>query len=259
MPEAERKGLRSGAKPPLVSAAGSYDSLPPNPLLVAYLDEAGRRAFVDSMMEVEVHEGDVIMRAGDKGNNYYLVKEGALRCVADDGKVRAIGVGGGVGEYSLLTGRAREATVTVESSSARLLMAHRKAFNKALGAAVAAKRTAWAPFLARISIFSKAVDLSLRNLPRTLPRTLHEPFPAPPPFQDLSEAERALVADALTPVRFAEGELLSSEGERAERSRFLLIKEGSVRDESGGGTLGPGDYFGEVEILQKRPYSSHLI
>ena len=38
--------------------------MPPNPLLCAYLDEAARRNFVDSMMEVVVKEGEVIMRQG---------------------------------------------------------------------------------------------------------------------------------------------------------------------------------------------------
>jgi len=38
--------------------------MPPNPLLAAYLSEAARRNFVDSMAEVKVRFGEVIMRHG---------------------------------------------------------------------------------------------------------------------------------------------------------------------------------------------------
>lgn len=48
----------------LVSAKGSYDQMPPNALLCAYLDDRARREFVDSSSEVKVKRGEVIMRQG---------------------------------------------------------------------------------------------------------------------------------------------------------------------------------------------------
>lgn len=48
----------------LKSAAGTYGKIPPCPLLCAYLDDDGQRAFIDAMAEVSVPKNEVIMRQG---------------------------------------------------------------------------------------------------------------------------------------------------------------------------------------------------
>lgn len=56
------------------------------------------------------------MRAGDKGNNFYLIKDGTCEVVAEEGGVtfrKLLGPGDSCGELSLLTGNPRSATVTV--------------------------------------------------------------------------------------------------------------------------------------------------
>eukprot|EP00308_Calcidiscus_leptoporus_P008285 CAMPEP_0119357114 /NCGR_PEP_ID=MMETSP1334-20130426/5566_1 /TAXON_ID=127549 /ORGANISM="Calcidiscus leptoporus, Strain RCC1130" /LENGTH=889 /DNA_ID=CAMNT_0007371295 /DNA_START=176 /DNA_END=2845 /DNA_ORIENTATION=+ len=206
--------------------------MPPNPMLSAYLDEAARRKFVDSMMEVVVQQGEVIMRQGDKGNNFYLVKEGLLEVEVkeEDGSVKKnkIVAGGGCGELALLTGQPRAATITAISKEVKLLMVNRKAFNATIGGLIAKKRSVWNPFLGRISLFS----------------------------QDLNEYERGLIADVLRPVVFKPGEVICKEGELATSPLFYMIREGTVSSraaaESKEVALGAGDYFGEAEILQKR-------
>ena len=51
--------------------------MPPCALLHNYMDtDEERRGFVDSMAEVQVKQQEVIMRQGDKGNNFYLIKSG---------------------------------------------------------------------------------------------------------------------------------------------------------------------------------------
>eukprot|EP00965_Chrysotila_dentata_P258588 6213273-Pleurochrysis_carterae.AAC.7 len=70
--------------------------MPPNPLLCAYLDDAARRAFVDSMMEVVVKQGEVEVKDGDEST-----------------RSRTIGAGGSCGELALLTGQPRSASITV--------------------------------------------------------------------------------------------------------------------------------------------------
>jgi CRP-like cAMP-binding protein len=123
--------------------------MPVNPLLAAYLDESKRRQFVDSMAEVKVRFGEVIMRhgahaqpaalglcayrtsktasaaprAGDKGNNYYIIKEGTCDVVVPPSAVgeqqvsRTITAGGSCGELALLTGQTRSATITVRPAA----------------------------------------------------------------------------------------------------------------------------------------------
>ena len=56
--------VRHACAAQLKSAAGSYCKIPPCPLLAAYLDDDGQRAFVDSMAEVSVPKHEVIMRQG---------------------------------------------------------------------------------------------------------------------------------------------------------------------------------------------------
>lgn len=59
----------------LSSAAGSYDKLPPNPLLMTYIaSDAARRAFVDGMAEVQVKRGEIIMRQGARGARAALAR-----------------------------------------------------------------------------------------------------------------------------------------------------------------------------------------
>lgn len=46
-------------------ATGSYDAMPPNAIVTAYIPtESARRSFVDGMAEVQVKLGEVIMRQG---------------------------------------------------------------------------------------------------------------------------------------------------------------------------------------------------
>jgi len=213
-------------KPQLKSALGSYDKMPPNPLLSAYLDENQCRMFVDSMMEVKVKQGEVIMRQGDKGNNFYLVKEGTCEVNVQeaDGTIqtRTIGAGGGCGELSLLTLKPRTATIAATSQEVTLLMVNRKTFNGKIGDLIKKKRDQWVPFLEKVSIFEK----------------------------DLNAYERGLLADAVKPKVFENGEQVTKAGEMSS-SLFFLLKEGIIEDVTQKRQLQSGDYFGEVEILQK--------
>ena len=67
-PHRSRRAARNSVAAKLKSAAGSYGSMPETPLLLNYLDQDGRRAFVDSMAEVKVKQGEVIARVGSSGN-----------------------------------------------------------------------------------------------------------------------------------------------------------------------------------------------
>ena len=59
--------------------------------------------------------------AGDKGNNYYMIKEGTCDVVVPPSSVgesqvsRTITAGGSCGELALLTGQTRSATITVRA------------------------------------------------------------------------------------------------------------------------------------------------
>ena len=138
--------------------------MPPVALLCNYLDdEEERRGFVDSMAEVKVKQEEVIMRQGDKGNNFYLIKAGTCDVwVADSSgerrNVRSLAAGSWCGELSLLTGKPRSASIMATSPEVTLLMVNRRSFNATLGDKIVKKRSQLMPFLQKLSIFAEVAD-----------------------------------------------------------------------------------------------------
>ncbi len=96
---------------------------------------------------VELTAGEVVFRAGDRGEAFYIVSEGAVDVVDDDRVVRTMEAGDGFGEIALLGDGLR--TMTVRSAVPTELYAiHSKDFLPAVsgisGARAAAEATRWA-------------------------------------------------------------------------------------------------------------------
>lgn len=78
-------------------------------------------SIADKMWAEQVLEGEVIIRQGDPGENFYLVRQGEVEIIKSDGiedrVVATIGEGGCFGEEALLTGNPRNATVRASKDS----------------------------------------------------------------------------------------------------------------------------------------------
>ena len=195
----------------LKSAAGSYGKIPPCPLLAAYLDDDSQRAFIDSMAQVSVPKHEVIMRqgarracvctepaggctsrahctprcyccrcaAGDKGNNFYVIKEGTAEVTLTDASgtkhVRTLSAGNSCGELSLLTGEPRSATVQATSDTLVLLMVNRRMFYARIGDAILRKRARWKDFIRDLPAIGAAPP---RRRPPSRPAGRHRTRPA---------------------------------------------------------------------------------
>jgi CRP/FNR family cyclic AMP-dependent transcriptional regulator len=76
-------------------------------------------------------------------------------------------------------------------------------------------------------------------------------------FESLSEHDTKRLANALTEKVFSEGDVILTEGKSG--IGFFVIAEGTVTYSVDGkdvGTGGPGDYFGEVALIDGRPRSA---
>jgi CRP-like cAMP-binding protein len=79
-------------------------------------------------------------------------------------------------------------------------------------------------------------------------------------FDDLTPAELRKVVDLAKPLEFSEDEEVTEEGTPG--GRFHVIESGSAKVVRGGRTvarLAPGDYFGELSLIDGCPRSASVI
>jgi CRP/FNR family transcriptional regulator, cyclic AMP receptor protein len=79
-------------------------------------------------------------------------------------------------------------------------------------------------------------------------------------FSDLNRKELKVIAGLTKEFRFSQGTAIVTEGE--DSARFYLIVEGTVAVKVKNRTrttLGPGDYFGELAVIDRGPRSATVI
>lgn len=227
---------QANARPQLKPATDSYDQMIANhvevTLLAKYLaDENDRRRFVDGMAEVKVKQEEVIMRQGDKGNNFYIIKSGTCDVWIADSTgertcVRGLAAGSVCGELSLLTGMPRSASIMATSEEVTLLMCNKRTFNEKVGNRIAEKRKDLKPFLSELSIFAEMRD----NKPRAY--------------------EMGMLIDATVPIEFPAGKAICEKGQPSD-NKFYIVREGEVHSSGLTPTVyRKHDFFGQVELLQ---------
>lgn len=100
----------------------SADSLRNGPL--AHLPMANISALLQRIEAVAVWEGDVVIREGDEGDYYYLIDSGRAlvtrRVGGVDMPLASLKAGDVFGEEALISGRKRNATVTMKSNGVLL-------------------------------------------------------------------------------------------------------------------------------------------
>jgi len=208
-------------------------------ILFQHLEEDERTDVFDSMELKTVSEGEVIIRQGDEGDNFYVVDCGEVEVyVASHGDVpiNAIGEGGSFGELALIYGTPRAATIKAKTDC-RLWLIDRNTYRRILMGTTLRKRKLYETFLEKVPI-----------------------------LQSLDKWERLTVADALEPAVFPAGAEIMRQGDQG--NEFYIIVEGTARvmqrrsaDESfvEVGRLGPSDYFGEIALLTNRPRAATVV
>lgn len=119
-----RRAAAAHARPPCVPAASpphgaderARETAKPaiaNALLDAYLTPGEQLDFIAQMLEIDVQRGDVVIRQGEKGNNFFLIAHGECTVSVDGKPVRTLTTGANCGELSLLENTPRTVSVIV--------------------------------------------------------------------------------------------------------------------------------------------------
>ncbi|KAM7536265.1 hypothetical protein Aperf_G00000083294 [Anoplocephala perfoliata] len=206
-------------------------------VLFAHLDENERSDIFDAMFPLHRSRGDIIIKQGDEGDNFYIIDQGEVDIYVNGEFVSCIGEGGSFGELALIYGTPRAATVKARSDEVKLWGIDRDSYRRILMGSTIRRRKLYQDFLGRVPILG-----------------------------NLEKWERLTVADALEPVRFDAGDCIVQQGEPGDD--FYIIIEGTAavlqRPSENAepvevGRLGPSDYFGEVALLLDRPRAATVV
>jgi cAMP-dependent protein kinase regulator len=203
----------------------------------------------DSMEEMKVRAGDVIIEQGKEGDYFYVIDAGQfnvyLRSPADapsdenDGygkQVFQYETGGSFGELALMYNVARAATVRAVTDGI-LWRVDRETFRHLIIDSTAHKRRKYEEFLESVPLLS-----------------------------GLTRQERAQVADCLETVTFPEGAMIIKQGEEGDKL-YLIIEGKAKATQTASGTkdavevgrMAGGAYFGEKSLLTREPRAANVI
>lgn len=199
----------------------------------AEVSEAALRGMIDLMRSVDVDQGQTVAD----------VCPGAARCffVVGHGLLDAraagayIGEGGTFGEGALF-GCASDAGRFLAVTDATLWAVEASTLRRSLAASSSLRLASFVESLNRVSLLAP-----------------------------LTARELAFVARNLKPRSFRDGERIIQQGDSDDRTFFILVdghvvcehenSEGAMKHIA---ALGPGDYFGELALLEKAPRAAHV-
>jgi len=205
-------------------------------VIFSHLDDNERKDIFDAMFLATCASGEVIMKQGDEGDNFYVIDSGEFDIYVNDSHVGSLGDGDSFGELALIYGTPRAATIRARTD-AKLWGLDRNSYRRILMGSTIRKRKQYEEFLSKVPILSS-----------------------------LEDWERLTVADALEPIQFNDGDEVIRQGEPGED--FFIIVEGQavVRQKMTDdgevvdvATLGSSDYFGEIALLLDQPRAASVV
>lgn len=201
-----------------------------NNFLFKSLDSEQVALVFAGMTERPVAPGEIIIKQGEEGDNFYIVEDGKYSVQVDGKEVVQIGPGGSFGELALMYNAPRAATVQALEAG-KLYAVDRFIFRRVIIDLAHEKRCKYMDFLKSLPLLSC-----------------------------LSELEIGKIADALEEVEFVEKDAtVIKQGDTGDS--FYIVLQGSARIERDGihvGTLNPGDYFGELALLKRQPRAASI-
>lgn len=228
--QASTSGSNLSASAPVAISDNARKAIKNN-FLFKSLDSEQVALVFAGMTERYVSAGEIIIRQGEEGDNFYIVEEGKYSVEVDGKEVVQIGPGGSFGELALMYNAPRAATVKALEPG-KLYAVDRLTFRRVIIDLAHEKRCKYMDFLKSLPLLAC-----------------------------LSELEIGKIADALEEVEYKEKDVMViKQGDPGDS--FFIILSGSARVERDGinvGTLNPGDYFGELALLKRQPRAASII
>lgn len=189
---------------------------------------------IDRMIEMKVAKGTDIIKQGDLGDYFYVVKKGSFDIYINKNWVANCEEGRSFGELALMYNSPRAATVKASEAS-EVWAIDRRTYREIVSSSNASRLMEYEHFLTDVE-----------NL------------------QVLLASERSKIADALEEASFEANYKIIKEGTSG--TTFYIVKKGKVKAEikQPDGTMkqvalyGPGEYFGERALLTQEPRAATL-
>jgi CRP-like cAMP-binding protein len=215
--------------------------VPPVPLF-SRLDEAAFERVVSSLELKRLGDGEVVVREGDPGDSFFVIARGTVRVFRRAAKSGArvdlarLGEGSVLGEMALVSSQPRTASVDVEGGADLLV------FNREALAALADALPQVAEVLDRY-----AQERMIKNVLATNPL-----------FQPFERKQSLALLERFEAHKIGAGTLVVRQGEEGRGLYIVLAGAVEVMKEEEGKTiklktLGPGETFGEISLVQDRP------
>ncbi len=205
-------------------------------ILIKHLEDYQRKDIFDAMFPMVHNPGDIIIKQGDEGDNFYVIDEGIVDVFVDNVYVNTIADSGSFGELALIYNTPHKATVKAKTAI-KLWAISRNTYRRILMGSIIRKRKLYEEFLSKVSIIAS-----------------------------LDEYERLTVADALTPVEFSDGDIIVKQGEPGddfyiieECTAVVLQQRSADEPQVEVGRLGKSEYFGEIALLLDRPRAATVV
>lgn len=214
--------------------------LPPIPLL-SELPAADFAAVLGAMKLRRARSGEILLQEGEPGQSFFLLARGSVAVTKRgvDARLATLHDGAIFGEMALVSASPRTATVTAVSDC-DLLELDREALT-------AASRS--------VATIALALDKFMRE------RLLNNLLATAPLFRPLDRTQRFDLIRRFKAHDVAAGVTLIEEGAPGRGLFVLLAGQADVHKRDGDhkvllATLGPGDVFGEISLLNDEPASA---